>query len=304
MKTRLFSPDIECDSCVRVLKRILSKRDDISSFRITTEYIELEHTSKATLQEIQKAIKDKGYRVATHPIQRKTYGERWREFVKDAKKYAIERRMIKYASLMLLVALLLQGTFIAIMDGISPGFATTYGVWLIYLAVNIVFIASAIWHFKSYRATVTCMTGMMIGMTIGMQTGMLIGAVIGITNGFFWGAMIGMLLGSAVGVWTGNCCGIMGMMEGLMAGIMGGTMGSMITVMMFNNNIHYFMPAYVVLNIIVLLGFSYMLFEELVEDKDVHIHHIGFQKFLSYTTLALSILTLLVVLLPKSLFLG
>lgn len=304
MKTRLFSPDIECDSCVKVLTRVLKNNKDVADFNITTSYIDLTYVKKDALKHVMQSIREKGYNVSTSPIERPPIIERFKDFLKDKKKYRIEWRMLKYLVYMLLIAIVLQGIFVFVMNTYSPGFIATYLPWLMYLTVSVVFLGGAIWHFKAYRTTITCMTGMMIGMTIGMQTGMLIGAVIGITNGFFWGATVGMLLGSIVGMTTGSCCGIMGVIEGLMAGIMGGTMGAMITVMMFNNNIQYFLPLFIVLNIIVLIGFSYMLFEELVEGKDVHVQPISFARFLTLTTTTLAVLTALIVLLPASILLG
>jgi len=119
-----------------------------------------------------------------------------------------------------------------------------------------------------------------------------------------------MLLGSVVGVLAGKCCGIMGALEGLMSGIMGGTMGAMITVMMYFEDffpvvpdIHLFMPLYVLLNVAVLLGFSYMLFEELVEGKTVEARPAGFGKFLLWSALALAILTAIILFAPHSTFL-
>ncbi|MBR9700439.1 hypothetical protein GOV11_01075 [Candidatus Woesearchaeota archaeon] len=304
MKTRLYSPDIECDSCVKVLNRMLKKERGITDFKITTEYIDLSYDKKLKLKLLMKRIKEKGYRVSSRPMDRPQIRERIGEFLTDRKKYMIEWRMLKYMTVTLIFALVLQGAFAYMMDGLRPGFMAAYWPWLTYLTFSTVFISAAVWHFLAYRTTVTCMTGMMIGMTIGMQTGMLVGAVLGVTNGFFWGAMVGMLSGSIIGAWTGNCCGIMGIMEGLMSGIMGGTMGAMITVMMVFDHIHWFMPVYVFLNLLILVGFSYMLFEELVEGKDVAVKPASFPAFLAACLGALALLTALVVFLPKSTFLG
>ena len=109
------------------------------------------------------------------------------------------------------------------------------------------------------------MVGMMIGMTFGMQTGMMLGTIIAATNGLFVGGLTAMLIAVSVGFYNGKCCGIMGVMEGMMAGVMGGIMGSMIGTMFRVDHILWFMPAFTLINILILWGLSYMLFEEVVE---------------------------------------
>lgn len=301
---RIYSPDIECDSCVKVLGRVLNKTTGITSFKITTEYLDITHDKNLTTKKLLELIRTKGYRASLEQTDRPSISERTKEFLTDKKKYAIEWRMLRYIGLTTIILLALQAGLLLFMRTMKPNIITTHWPWMLYLVISTAFIAGAIWHFKTYRTTVTCMTGMMIGMTIGMQTGMLIGAVIGVTNGFFWGAMTGMVLGSIVGAWTGKCCGIMGVMEGMMAGIMGGTMGAMITVMMFYDHVHLFMPVYVLLNIAILLGFSYMLFEELVEGKDVHIQTITYARFISISVLGLLVLNAIIFFAPVSIFLG
>ncbi|MBR9702642.1 hypothetical protein GOV10_01275, partial [Candidatus Woesearchaeota archaeon] len=38
---RIYSQDIECDSCVKVLGRALDKTTGVKSFKITTEYLDI-----------------------------------------------------------------------------------------------------------------------------------------------------------------------------------------------------------------------------------------------------------------------
>ncbi|MBR9692641.1 hypothetical protein GOV07_01785 [Candidatus Woesearchaeota archaeon] len=304
MKTKLYSSDIECDSCVKVLGRVLDKHKGITSFSFKGDCVEVEHDKTVKATKLVALFKSKGYRASLNPELRPSIRERTKEFLSDKKKYAIERKMVGYvfASLILFIILELAALYYAGMR--NPGFFEIRMWWGVYLAISVAFLAGAIWHFKSYRGTVGCMLGMMIGMTIGMQTGMLVGAVLGATNGFFMGAFVGMLLASAVGAWTGNCCGVMGIMEGLMAGLMGGTMGAMITVMMFTNHVHIFMPFFLVLNIIILIGFSYMLFEEMVEGKDVQRVPMSFLPFLGVSLLVLAALTAIIIWAPPSIFMG
>jgi hypothetical protein len=109
---------------------------------------------------------------------------------------------------------------------------------------------------------------------------MMLGIVIGATNGFFIGALTGMLVATFIGVTTGMRSGIMGIMQGAMAGVMGGTMGPMISVMMFSDHLLYFMPFYMIINVGIMLGLSYLYYEEAIEGKIVE------RKPLDFTALA------------------
>ncbi len=300
MKTKIYCPDIECGSCIKVLNRVLKKLQGIQKYTISKTYLDIEYDeSLIQPKHIIQAIKDKGYRAATEPFTRKLLKERAREFVQNKTKYETEYTLLKYIAATLLIFLIVDYAIIY-----NTG-ADQYTWWFIYLTIAVVALGAALLHFKTYKTEYTCMVGMMVGMTLGMQTGMLIGAVLGVTNGFFTGALVGMLLASAVGAYTGSCCGIMGIMEGIMAGIMGGTMGAMITVMMANNNLLYFMPPYVVLNLIVLAGLSYMIFEEVVEDNSkVTKKPVSFNKFLTVCAVTLAILLAIMVYTPASVFMG
>ena len=133
-----------------------------------------------------------------------------------------------------------------------------------------------------------------------MQTGMMIGAIVGATNGFFMGSMVGMIVGTIIGVITGKCCGVMGLMEGAMAGLMGGTMGPMITVMMFSDHVLIFMPLYMIINIGIMLGLSYMLYEEIVEGRQVVKKPLDFNTLAAASVLALIIIGALMIYGPSS----
>ena len=300
MKERIFSPDIECESCTKVIGKVFKQLQGIESCTIKGNYIDVEYDESLIHREnILQAIKSKGYRASLKPYTKKRIVERAKEFMADKKKYAVEYLMLRNISITTIILFLL--TFLLVKFQFIE---KKYLFWLIYQTIAIVFLGGAIWHLKAYRTQFTSMVGMMIGMTLGMQTGLLIGAVLGATNGFFVGALVGMLLGAAVGAYCGSCCGIMGIMEGIMAGIMGGTMGAMITFMMFNDNLFLFMPFYVAINILVLIGLSYMLFEEVVEDNgEVIAKPPRFIKFVSGCTLAWILLTLLMIIAPPSIFL-
>ncbi|MFC1648136.1 cation transporter [Nanoarchaeota archaeon] len=304
MKKRIYCPDIECDSCLKVLEKVFSKLQGVKKHEIKDNYVDVEfNETLIKAKTIIQAIKDKGYRASLEPYTRKKIGERGKEFLKDKKKYQIEYMMLRNIGITFLVLLLLDALLIYLKSTADPTFIGNYAWWIFYLTLSVATIGGAIWHFKSYKTQYTCMVGMMIGMTLGMQTGMMIGAVLGVTNGFFTGALVGMLIASAIGAYCGQCCGIMGIMEGIMAGIMGGTMGAMITVMMFNNNILWFMPPFMILNMTILAGLSYMIFEEVVEDnKSIIKNPISFQKFLLLCLLAWGILMAIMLLTPASIF--
>ena len=295
MRTKIYVPDIECDSCVKIIDKKFKSLQGIMSYDIKDTLIEVEYDeSLISPENIITTIKGLNFRASFNPFERKSMKERYRHYKENRNQYLTEINVVKYIAYIFLI---LSGIELVAYFGFLntvPDFLQKYGWWIFYLNFSIAFIFSAVWHFVSYKAKVTCMTGMMIGMTLGMQTGMMLGAVTGATNGFFIGSMVGMILGVLVGAITGNCCGIMGIMEGMMAGIMGGTMGSMISVMMFTDHILIFMPFYMLFNALILLGFSYMLFEEVIEGK------ISIEKrSIDFTTLAsLSIIfTLLLIIL-------
>ncbi len=303
MKQKIYCPDIECDSCVKVLERTFRNLEYISEYKISDDCIYLDFDErKAKTEHIIEAIRNKGYRAYLERPTRKNIGSRIKEFFSDKKKYHIEYRMLKNAAITSAILLILNLSLLYYADVMI---LKKYAWWVFYLILSIVSLSSAIWHFKTYKTEHTCMVGMMIGMTLGMQTGMMVGAVIGATNGFFIGAMTGMLMGVFIGAYCGKCCGIMGAMEGMMAGIMGGTMGPMITLMMFNEHLLWFMPVFMILNSMVLAGLSYMIFEEVAEDKrNVIIQPMSFYKYFLLSAVLLIIAESIMFLAPLSIYLS
>lgn len=301
----IYCPDIECDSCVKVISKTLDNLEGISKYRIARDSIVIEYVDHLIKPEtFLNAIRSKGYRASFSPVLKKTIGERVTEFITDKKKYLVEYKLLRYSVITLLLVLLMQLMLGYSISKYDPEFLSTYGIWLFYLSVGVVSLVGSLWHLKAYRVNVTTMVGMMIGMTIGMQTGLLVGYVIGAVNGFFVGALTGMIIGTTIGAVAGYCCGIMGAMEGMMAGIMGGTMGAMIGVMMSPENIFWFTPFYFLCNIAVLMGLSYMLFEEAIEDKvDVPLRRVTFIKFLTTALVVTLVLDALMLLAPASVFL-
>ncbi len=292
MKKTIYCPDITCGSCVKVLTRVFNGLDGVKTFSVKKDHMLVDYNEKKIRPDaLLEAVRDKGYRADFTPFSRKTFKERTREFLDNKKKYKIEYTMLRYTvlSFFLLILLEILGYYTFFKQ--NYGFLSQYGWWIFYTDVSVVALAAAIWHFKSYRAEVSHMVGMMIGMTLGMSSGLLIGAILGATNGLFIGATTGMIFASLIGAYTGKCCGVMGVLEGLMAGLMGAMMGAMIVVMLMAEHLMWFMPVYVLILLIVIIGLSYMLFEEVVEDQEsIEKVPIDFWTFFSYCFLTVFIL--------------
>lgn len=147
----------------------------------------------------------------------------------------------------------------------DPNLLEQFGWWIFYLDVSVVSLVVMIGYLRSYRyASANHMISMMIGMTVGMQVGMMTGGVIGATDGYFMGAIVGVGLGTLLGVGTAWCCGPMAITQALMSAVMGGTMGSMIVAMMPPEKLLVFMPVFTLLNIAILLWFSFLFFKDCV----------------------------------------
>ena len=303
MKVKIYCPDIECDSCIRVLDKRFKGIQGIEDFEIKEEYLLIEYDeSLVKIDNIMSVIKNAGFRASTEPFERKSFKERLRHFKENKSHYLIESTAIKYAFWIFIMLTVVETiAYFGILKTI-PNFINNYAIWFFHTNLTVASVGGAMWHLYSYKIKVTCMMGMMIGMTIGMQTGMLIGAILGATNGFFIGALVGMLISVTVGAITGKCCGIMGIMEGMMAGVMGGTMGPMITVMMFTDHLHWLMPFYIIINLIITWGLIYLVFEESVEGKKHEKQPVDFSLFASICFLVTTILVLIMLYGPKNPF--
>ncbi len=295
MKTKVYVPDMECESCVKVLQKRFAKLPGITETVFSKDAVDICYDEKKVpLHQIIQTIKDAGYRASEHPFEKKTFRERARAFKEKKAQYELEHKLIPYTLSVFLLLTLVQVIAYFLYFRSIPNLLENYGIWFLYLNISIATLATAIWHYLSYKAKTTCMLGMMIGMTLGMQTAMMLGAVIGATNGLFLGAVVGVILGVTVGVLTGKCCGIMGAMQGMMAGLMGGIMGPMTTLMLYSDHLLWFMPLFIVVNIMILWGFSYMMYEEMVENKQVKKQPLALSKLLLWSTLIMVILSLLI----------
>ncbi len=302
MKTTIYIPDITCESCVKILNKAFAGLQGISAFTVKKDSVELEYEeSLIRINSILQVIKEKGYRASLQPFPRKSFKERTRDFLANKQKYELEHKMVQYTAITFFLLIAIEFMSYLLLFNNQANFLSKYGIWFLYATISIVFLGAAVWHINAYKANITHMVGMMIGMTFGMQTGLMLGAIIGATNGMFIGSLVGMLAGVLIGIINGKCCGVMGVMEGTMAGIMGGTMGAMLSIMMLADHLMIFMPIYLLLNIIVLLGLSYMLYEEVVEDNDaIKKVPADFTTFFSACFIALFIMGLIMIYGPKS----
>jgi copper chaperone CopZ len=291
MRVKVYVPDIECDSCVKILKKGFKHLQGIEDYHFGEDFMVINYDeSLIKVENIISAINGMGYRASTKPFDRKSLKQRLRHVKENRNKYSTELNVVKYTFALFGVLLLFElMAYYGFLSDI-PNFLSNYGWWIFYINVSIASLGAAIWHYFSYKAKVTCMVGMMVGMTLGMQSGLMIGAIIGATNGFFMGSMVGMIVGVTIGAYCGKDCGVMGIMEGMMAGLMGGTMGPMISIMMFADHLLWFMPLYMLVNIIILWGFSYMFYEEVVEGKEVEKRKIDFSTLASFSVVATFVL--------------
>jgi len=296
---KIYIPDIECDSCVKLISRALG--NERISFKVNKDSIEVDEQNK---DKAISTIKQLNFRTSLFPVDRLTFKQRWKHYKENKHNYKTDIKVLSYALGILIVLGAVEAVLYFTFLKNIPDFIHNYGWWIFYLNISIATTTMGIWHTVSYKARVTCMVGMMIGMTVGMQTGMMIGAVVGATNGFFVGCMVGMLLGTVVGAITGNCCGIMGVMEGMMAGVMGGTMGPMISVMMFSDHILWFMPVYIIINVLILWGMSYMLYEEIIENEGTIRRPVDFISIASIAIIVNFALLGLMIYGPKAAFIG
>ncbi|MEK6968402.1 MAG: heavy-metal-associated domain-containing protein [Nanoarchaeota archaeon] len=302
MKTIIYVQDIECDSCTKIIERSLKLLQGINGYLFRKDHVEIDYDPSLLKEEtLIDSITKKGYKASNYPLTRLSYKKRFADFFKNKKKYAVERKMLAISLVSFLTIIFLEAAIYVFFFSKQAGFLARNWQWFIYLDISIVTIAAALWHLKAYKGAITSMTGMMLGMTLGMQAGFMVGAVIGATNGMFVGSTVGMLAGIILGVVAGKESGIMGALQGMMSGLMGGTMGAMITVMMLTDNVFVFMPLFMLVNVAILWGMSYMVYEEMVEDKKVKIAPADFTTFFSFVFVAIFILGVVMVYGPKSL---
>ena len=181
MQTTIYCPDIECESCVHVLKKRLGHQEGVENIAIKEDRLIITHTEKVRKEDLKQIVKKAGFRADFNPFERKTFNERMRHFKENKHAYTVERQAIQKLGITFLALIVLEVImYFSFLQG-KEGFLAAYGLWFLYLAITVSTIGIAAWYFYSYRFKLTCMMGMMVGMTFGMQTGMMLGAILHIT---------------------------------------------------------------------------------------------------------------------------
>ena len=110
-KKTIYSPDITCGSCVKVLTKAFEHTHGVKNFviSVTSSAIELEYDSSVLSDEqLLQLIHNKGYRASFSVFGRKTFSDRCKDFFENKEKYAMEYTMLRYSGLSLLLLLLIQ----------------------------------------------------------------------------------------------------------------------------------------------------------------------------------------------------
>ena len=268
MKFTYYVKGFECESCARVISRVVSSFPGASLTEANqyTGAITIECEPEDEKQIIQ-AVREKGYSLSTQPLQTDYSAEK--SPLENGKNYVLGLFEGKHG--FQVEQSLLQATLLSFLLTIGAEVLASIILniplenykWLFALsAVAVSANAFAVWHSIAYRKEFTCMNGMMVGMALGMMTGFMVGAVVAASSGMFVGSVVGMLFGMAIGAYTGYCCGIMGVLEGLMAGLMSGIMGAMTTIMLLNDHVIAFLFILFAACTVVLAGLSYMIWKE------------------------------------------
>ncbi|MBI2672582.1 cation transporter [Candidatus Woesearchaeota archaeon] len=295
---------MHCESCEKLLKKALSKLGHIKEIdlRYNNEIATIYYNQEINVDKVISIIRESGYDAMPISGDYSINNASIKQFLKDLKnKNKAEGQLIFIALQVFAILALLEGVAYFGFFRNIPNFFNTYGYFIIFLLINVVLMATSVWHIKIYGNKFTCMTGMMIGMTIGMLSGFLIGIIVGATNGMFVGSVAGLLIGMAVGGWCGKCCGIMGIMEGIMAGLMGGLMGAMTSLMLLNDNLKLIFPIVTGASALILGGLDYMIYKETKKNEINETYKYDKFNFISFCFLITIIVTFIMVYGTKSL---
>ncbi|MFH0714127.1 MAG: cation transporter [Candidatus Micrarchaeota archaeon] len=309
MEYQLTVEGMHCDSCAKMIERIVSKNDgaQVKALDTTANTVTL-NCNPEQLSIIQSQLKERGYQLLL-PGQVAEEGfeggklARGISFLSNVIQgkpgFGGEHRLLGYSiiSFFLIIAMEI-GLYFLIFKNI-PNFISSYWSVLLLTAISIPVILNGVFHSEAFRKKATCMTGMMIGMTFGMAAGFLFGAFAGATNGMFIGSLVGVAIGMGLGYYTGKCCGVMGVMEGLMGGLMAGTMGAMLSVMLIYDNLIPFLFILTGIEMAIMLAFSYMLYKENgpLGKEAVEVELVDFA---TYAVALAAVLTLIYVFAPKA----
>ena len=262
MEHELRLTGLECDSCARVISRVVERLGaSVKDIDYSMGRLVVEVSSDAQLSELKATLIESGYGVDGAGTNRGVMARPMALFGKllsNSADFDAERRIAESSLFSLLI--MLVGVFLLtyVLQIVSPRFVPL----LAFAAFGTAACSMALVHFRAFKQPFSCMSGMMIGMTIGMMAGFLAGALSGAANGMLVGTVAGIAVGMAVGAVAGSRTGVMGILEGLMAGLMSGTMGAMLSVMLFNDNIVLFLAFLFASCVFILFGLSYMMLRE------------------------------------------
>ena len=278
-RQKILIEGMHCNACEKTIKKAVLGISGVERINVNfrNKIAEVNYNSEnMQTQKVLNAIKSKGYNasiysgnaesIASEKIdEENSFVEKFSNFgtgiFTDFEKFHVERKLLIFSALSLLVVFGLQyAAYFGFFKSI-PNFGSRYLPQLILLAVAVVANAAVIWHTKAYQG-LSCMGNCMVGMTTGMISGITIGAIVGSTNGMLVGTLTGMAVGIGTGLYTGRCCGIMGTLEGSMAGFMSGLMGAMLSVMLINDNVLLFLPILLIASIAILFGLMYLVYKE------------------------------------------
>lgn len=230
-------------------------------------------------------------------------GSLWQTFRCDSKAYGLLQRLAVFALLMIPALLIVQFLLYRQFFMSTPGFLQRYGWWLLYLDISVVAVFAVLAYLRTYHLRTSHMMSMMIGMVVGMQSGTMLGSVMGATNGLFVGSMVGMLSGGVFGIYIGcRCASTMAVVQGLMSGGMAGTMGAMLIAMMLRDHVLVFMPFFTLVNLLILIGFTFLFHEHSVITGECPARNTppSFPLLILYTFLTTTFLAWLMLYGPKS----
>lgn len=283
---------ISCESCGALITRIAAKRSvKVAAFDIASGEFSFEADDTAKIDGLLSELDSLGY----SPERRRAgHSKRAWAFLSDmvsGEKYPAEYGMALVSFFAVIASAGLQFAAVALL-GLRPQFAKIFPYAML-MDVSVAAIAFTIWHFKSIRKQVSCMTGMMVGMTVGMMAGFMVGYFLGATNGMFVASVVGVLAGAILGVWAGKCCGVMGAMEGMMGGLMAGTMGAMLSVMLIADNLLAFSLFFLAVCLSILAAHCYMLTKEFGAAEEGNNRPVAVVVAIALSSLALVLLMLI-----------
>lgn len=291
---------MHCDSCEKVLKRDISKIENVKDINLkyNNEIATIIYENTLDTNRLVDTIRTAGYDATVMNGDSIDETVNFKKYLEDIKQgNRIEREVILIAAGIFVALILLEAiAYFGFFKNI-PNFFNKYGYYIIFLIISAVITGASVWHIKAYGDRFSCMTGMMIGMTTGMISGFLIGMLVGATNGMFMGSIMGILVGMAVGIWTGNCCGVMGTMEGMMAGLMGGLMGAMTSLMLLNDNLKLIIPILVFAFLMILIGLDYTIYKEA---RNAKVNKYEYFPYITFCFIITITLTFLMIYGPKS----